>query len=83
VRGAGPRGPISWCRIRSIRAGGRPSSCIPTLQEADYDEIILSTLPRAVSRWLHIDLPSRVAHLGVPLTTVVAQEGTTAGAPWV
>src|SRR5689334_11888096 len=28
-----------------------------TLHDADYDEIILSTLPRAVSRWLHLDLP--------------------------
>ena len=33
-----------------------------------------STLPRSVSRWLHIDLPHRVAHLGLPLTTVVAQD---------
>jgi hypothetical protein len=45
-----------------------------TLHDGDFDEIILSTLPRSVSRWLHIDLPSRVAHLGLPVTTVVAQE---------
>jgi hypothetical protein len=46
------------------------------LHDGDYDEIILSTLPRGVSAWLHIDLPHRVAHLGLPLTTVVAHEGT-------
>jgi hypothetical protein len=48
------------------------------MQEYDVDEIILSTLPRSVSRWLHIDLPRRVAHLGLPLTTVTAveREGT-------
>jgi hypothetical protein len=40
----------------------------------DFDEIILSTLPRRVSRWMHIDLPRRVAHLGLPVTTVIAQE---------
>jgi hypothetical protein len=39
-----------------------------------FDEIILSTLPPSVSRWLHLDLPHRVAHLGLPLTTVIAKE---------
>jgi hypothetical protein len=42
------------------------------LHDGDFDEIILSTLPRSVSRWLHIDLPRRVAHLGLPVTTVIA-----------
>jgi len=51
-----------------------------TLHDQDFDEIILSTLPRAVSRWLHIDLPHRVAHLGLPLTTVIAQERAREGA---
>jgi hypothetical protein len=43
-----------------------------TLRDGEFDEIILSTLPRHVSRWLHVDLPRRVAHLGLPLTTVNA-----------
>ena len=51
-----------------------------TLHDEDYDEIILSTLPRAVSRWLHIDLPRRVAHLGLPVTTVIAQDSAGVGA---
>jgi hypothetical protein len=45
-----------------------------TLQGADFHEIILSTLPRSVSRWLHVDLPHRVSHLGLPVTTVIAKE---------
>jgi hypothetical protein len=43
------------------------------LMNGKFDEIVLSTLPHHVSRWLHVDLPSRVAHLGLPLTTIIAQ----------
>ena len=38
-----------------------------------FDEIILSTLPRRVSRWLRLDLPHKAAGLGLPVTTVTAQ----------
>ncbi len=37
-----------------------------------FDEIILSTLPRRLSRWLHVDLPHKVAGLGLPVTTVTS-----------
>jgi hypothetical protein len=37
-------------------------------------QIILSTLPHSVSGRFHVDLPHRVAHLRLPLTTVTAQE---------
>jgi hypothetical protein len=50
------------------------------LHDADFDEIIISTLPRSVSRWLHLDLPHRVEHLGLPVTTVIAQEHARAAA---
>src|SRR5919199_4631809 len=53
-----------------------------TLHDEDYDEIILSTLPRAVSRWLHIDLPRRVEHLGLPVTTVIAADRPGVAATW-
>jgi hypothetical protein len=42
----------------------------------DYDEVIISTLSRRVSRWLHLDLPSKVAGMGLPVTTVTAREHT-------
>lgn len=37
-----------------------------------FDEIILSTLPVRVSRWLKLDLPSKVKGLGLPVTHVEA-----------
>ncbi len=45
-----------------------------------FDEIILSTLPARVSRWLKLDLPSKVSGLGLPVTHVEAKEHTPAEA---
>jgi len=36
----------------------------------NYDEIILSTLPPRVSRWLKLDLVSKSRNLGLPVTHV-------------
>ena len=38
-----------------------------------FDELIISTLPTRVSRWLKLDLPHKAAGLGLPVTTVTAQ----------
>jgi hypothetical protein len=39
-----------------------------------YDEIIVSTLPRRVSRWMKLDLVSKTKGLGLPVTHVEAKE---------
>ena len=45
-----------------------------------FDEIIISTLPTRISRWMKLDLPSKAAGLGLPVTTVTAssREGSAA-----
>jgi hypothetical protein len=43
-----------------------------------FDEIILSTLPARVSRWLRLDLTSKVGDLGLPVTHVEAKERASA-----
>jgi hypothetical protein len=41
---------------------------------ARYDEIVISTLPRRLSRWLHLDLVSKARGTGLPVTHVEAAD---------
>jgi hypothetical protein len=41
----------------------------------EYDELIVSTLPHRISKWLHLDLPSKAgAATGLPVTHIVGSE---------
>jgi hypothetical protein len=52
------------------------------LREQTYDEVILSTFPPSISRWLKLDLPQRVKRrYGLPVTHVVTYPDAASGAP--
>ena len=40
------------------------------LNAGDFDEIVISTLPKRLSRWLKCDLPSKARGFGLPVTHV-------------
>ena len=41
----------------------------------EYDELIVSTLPLRMSKWLHVDLPRKAgAATGLPVTHVIGSE---------
>lgn len=45
------------------------------LTSRSFDEIVLSTLPQPVSKWLAIDLPHRLhRRFDLPVTTVIAKQ---------
>jgi hypothetical protein len=44
------------------------------LERQQFDEILLSTLPQPISKWLGKDLPHRLhRHTGLPVTTITAK----------
>jgi hypothetical protein len=64
------RGPVE-----GLTGGDDPFEAIRAALEAgDYDAIVISTLPRKVSKWLRRDLPHRVEALGVPVTVVTPDQ---------
>ncbi len=49
------------------------------LEHRHAEEIILSTLPAGLSRWVHLDLPHRIEHrFNLPVTTVESCDGAAA-----
>ncbi len=77
---------LARLRLMGVDADGAIGSQNPRyavedlLREEEFDEIILSTLPSGVSRWLRQDLPHRLARVTTtPITLVVAPAETPIG----
>lgn len=53
------------------------AATLEALENGSYDEVLLSTLPPGISRWLKMDLPSRLKRAtDLPVTVVEAEEST-------
>lgn len=51
------------------------TAVIRLLAERRFDEILLSTLPRSLSRWLEVDLPGRLRRrFHLPVVTIAADQ---------
>jgi hypothetical protein len=64
------RGPVD-----GLTGGEDPFEAIrAAVATGDYDAIVISTLPRKVSKWLRRDLPRRVEALGLPVIVVTPDQ---------
>jgi hypothetical protein len=64
--------PAAGGRVEGLVGGADPFDSVKhAVDESDFDEIIVSTLPRRTSKWLRRDLIRRVEGLGLPVTAVV------------
>jgi hypothetical protein len=71
---------LAQLREAGLEADGTVGAPDPIVAVSDawdpksYDEIVVSTLPMRVSKWLHAGLPERIGRLtGAPVTHIVSE----------
>jgi cell pole-organizing protein PopZ len=61
--------------VQGMIGDADPSAAIQdAINLRGFDEVIISTLSPKLSRWLHLDLPSKISGLGLPVRTVTPAE---------
>ncbi len=62
-------------RVEGIVGAPDPNLAVhDAINAHGFEEIIVSTLPARVSKWLKLDLPSKLSGTGLPVTTVTPVE---------
>ena len=81
-------GGLTWLRHLGANVDGEVGDEDPirgvgdALKEKTYDEVIISTLPSGLSRWLRQDLPHRVERkYKLPVTVVTAKSAPASRVP--